>query len=233
MRSTVSIASIPIIVRSVPPALTVGRRWRRNTVSTSPDAMRRRVSWRISTAPIVVGLARRVETAARVRRRYHRWYHTFVDKTTVYLPLELKTALRRAALQRGVSEAEVIRESIRQAVLGDARPRPKGGLYRGQGADRSARRTNTCAGSANGDRRHERPPRLLRQPRAGPRGRRRGAGGLHRAAGGLAVRRRGDRLPRRHTTWLGRRACRPVGAGRRRLGAAVLRCDGSGRRAPA
>ena len=40
-----------------------------------------------------------------------------MDKTTVYLPVELKTALRRVALQRGVSEAEVIRESIRQAVL--------------------------------------------------------------------------------------------------------------------
>ena len=61
----------------------------------------------------------------------HRWYHTFVDKTTVYLPLELKTALRRVALQRGVSEAEVIRQSIRQAVMGEARPRPKGGLYAG------------------------------------------------------------------------------------------------------
>ncbi len=64
--------------------------------------------------------------------RCHRWYHTFVDKTTVYLPLELKTALRRVALQRGVSEAEVIRESIRQAVTSDTRPRPKGGLYAGK-----------------------------------------------------------------------------------------------------
>jgi hypothetical protein len=55
-----------------------------------------------------------------------------MDKTTVYLPLELKTALRRVALQRGVSEAEVIRESIRQAVMSDARPRPRGGLYAGK-----------------------------------------------------------------------------------------------------
>ena len=62
----------------------------------------------------------------------HRWYHTFVDKTTVYLPIELKTALRRIALQRGVSEAEVIRESIRQAVMGEDRPRPSGGLYAGK-----------------------------------------------------------------------------------------------------
>ncbi len=51
-----------------------------------------------------------------------------MDKTTVYLPAELKAALRRAAQRRGVSEAEVIRESIRSAV-GDERPRPRGGLF--------------------------------------------------------------------------------------------------------
>ena len=51
-----------------------------------------------------------------------------MDKTTVYLPAELKTALRRSALRRGVSEAEVIREAIRQAV-GDERPAPRGGLF--------------------------------------------------------------------------------------------------------
>ncbi len=53
-----------------------------------------------------------------------------MDKTTVYLPVELKTALRRVALERGVSEAEVIRESIRQAVAG-VRPRPRSGLFAG------------------------------------------------------------------------------------------------------
>ena len=51
-----------------------------------------------------------------------------MDKTTVYLPAELKTALRRSALRRGVSEAEVIRDAIRQAV-GDERPAPRGGLF--------------------------------------------------------------------------------------------------------
>lgn len=51
-----------------------------------------------------------------------------MEKTTVYLPVELKTALRRAALRRGVSEAEVIRESLRQAVADEDRPRPRGGL---------------------------------------------------------------------------------------------------------
>lgn len=57
-----------------------------------------------------------------------RWYHTCVDKTTIYLPPELKSAIKRVARQRGVSEAEVIRDSIREAV-GDHRPRPRGGLF--------------------------------------------------------------------------------------------------------
>ncbi len=60
-----------------------------------------------------------------------------MDKTTIYLPAELKTAVKRAAQQRGVSEAEVIRESLRTAV-GDVRPAPRGGLY--SGLDPMARR---------------------------------------------------------------------------------------------
>ena len=62
------------------------------------------------------------------RSRRQRWYHTSMDKTTVYLPPELKSAIRRVARRRGVSEAEVIRDSIRSAV-GDERPRPHGGLF--------------------------------------------------------------------------------------------------------
>lgn len=53
-----------------------------------------------------------------------------MDKTTVYLPDDLKAAVKHAAAQRGVSEAEVIRDSIRSAV-GSVRPRPHGGLYSG------------------------------------------------------------------------------------------------------
>ena len=59
-----------------------------------------------------------------------RWYHTLVEKTTVYLPEDLKLAVARTARQRGVSEAEVIRESIRSAVGGDV-PMPRGGLFAG------------------------------------------------------------------------------------------------------
>lgn len=51
-----------------------------------------------------------------------------MGKTTVYLPDDLRVAVKRAAAQQGVSEAEVIRESIRRAVGGD-RPRPRGGLF--------------------------------------------------------------------------------------------------------
>ena len=56
------------------------------------------------------------------------WYHILVEKTTVYLPSDLKAAVKRAAAQRGVSEADVIRESIRAGV-GGSRPRPRGGVF--------------------------------------------------------------------------------------------------------
>lgn len=51
-----------------------------------------------------------------------------MEKTTLYLPDELKLAVKRAAAQQGVSEAEIIRQSIRHMV-GNARPRPRGGLF--------------------------------------------------------------------------------------------------------
>jgi plasmid stability protein len=51
-----------------------------------------------------------------------------MDKTTLYLPEDLKAAVKRSAAERGVSEAEVIREAIR-ASLGGVRPRPRGALY--------------------------------------------------------------------------------------------------------
>jgi hypothetical protein len=51
-----------------------------------------------------------------------------VDKTTIYLPDDLREAVKHAARQRGVSEAEIIRESIRTAI-GVRRPRPRGGVF--------------------------------------------------------------------------------------------------------
>jgi hypothetical protein len=79
-----------------------------------------------STHPSVHGTSALLLTGCNSWR--HRWYHTFVEKTTLYLPEDLKVAVKRAAAERNVSEAEIIRESVRVAV-GGARPRPRGGLY--------------------------------------------------------------------------------------------------------
>ena len=49
-----------------------------------------------------------------------------MQKTTVYLPDDLKAALAREAGRRGVPEAEVIRDAIAGAVR---RPSPKPGLF--------------------------------------------------------------------------------------------------------
>lgn len=49
-------------------------------------------------------------------------------KTTVYLPEELKRALENEAARRGVSEAQLIRSAIAEAV---ARPRPRAGFIDG------------------------------------------------------------------------------------------------------
>jgi hypothetical protein len=58
-----------------------------------------------------------------------RWYHTTpMNKTTIYLPPDLQKAIKHAARERGVSEAEVIRDSIR-TVVGGERRRPRGGLF--------------------------------------------------------------------------------------------------------
>jgi Ribbon-helix-helix protein, copG family len=51
-----------------------------------------------------------------------------MDKTTLYLPDDLKAAVKRAAARKQISEAEVIRQSIRQTV-GAVRPRPRGALF--------------------------------------------------------------------------------------------------------
>lgn len=51
------------------------------------------------------------------------------QKTTVYLPDEMKLALEREALRRGCSEAQVIREAVAKAVN---RPRPSAGILNGE-----------------------------------------------------------------------------------------------------
>ncbi len=51
-----------------------------------------------------------------------------MEKTTIYLPRELKESLRRAAAAQGTSEAELVREAISERV-GRERPRPRGALF--------------------------------------------------------------------------------------------------------
>ena len=49
-----------------------------------------------------------------------------MEKTTVYLPDDLKKALAREARRRRQSEAEVIRTAIADAV---SHPEPRGGIF--------------------------------------------------------------------------------------------------------
>ncbi len=48
-------------------------------------------------------------------------------KTTLYLPESIKRGIERLAQERGVSEAEFIRESLAKSVE-QSRPRPRGGV---------------------------------------------------------------------------------------------------------
>jgi len=53
-----------------------------------------------------------------------------VNRTTVYLPDDLKTAIEHEAARRGISEAEVIRLAVRQLTGERKRPR-RGGIFDG------------------------------------------------------------------------------------------------------
>lgn len=59
----------------------------------------------------------------------HGCCHTFVTKTTVYLPTDLKRALQRTATASGRSEADLIREAIARLIDRTAPPAPKGALF--------------------------------------------------------------------------------------------------------
>ena len=51
-----------------------------------------------------------------------------MNRTTVYLPEDLKEGVERMARERECSEAEVIREAIREAI---SRPKPRSGIIAG------------------------------------------------------------------------------------------------------
>lgn len=55
-----------------------------------------------------------------------------MQKTTVYIPGDVKRALGRAAAARGLSEAELIREALRTLVSEAAPPRPRLPLFRSE-----------------------------------------------------------------------------------------------------
>lgn len=52
-----------------------------------------------------------------------------MKKTTVYLPEDLKSALGRVAAERGLSEAELIREALRELIRNSEPPRPRLPLF--------------------------------------------------------------------------------------------------------
>ena len=52
-----------------------------------------------------------------------------MKKTTVYLPDDLKAALERVAVERRRSEAELIREAVRDLIRNSERPRPRLPLF--------------------------------------------------------------------------------------------------------
>jgi hypothetical protein len=53
-----------------------------------------------------------------------------MQKTTVYIPADVKLALGRIAATRGVSEAEVIRQALRAVTTEVVAPRPRVPLFK-------------------------------------------------------------------------------------------------------
>jgi len=53
-----------------------------------------------------------------------------MQKTTVYIPDEVKRALGRVAVARGMSEAELIREAVHALTSQSAPPRPRLPLFK-------------------------------------------------------------------------------------------------------
>jgi predicted transcriptional regulator len=69
-----------------------------------------------------------------------RWYHTYgMRKTTVYLNEDEAEALRQLAAATGMSQSELIRSAIRQAVA-QLPPRRFHSLGRGRGTGASGTR---------------------------------------------------------------------------------------------
>jgi Arc/MetJ-type ribon-helix-helix transcriptional regulator len=52
-----------------------------------------------------------------------------MEKTTLYIPRELKNAVERVAAERGCSEAEVVREALRALIHTSEPPAPRLPLF--------------------------------------------------------------------------------------------------------
>lgn len=57
-----------------------------------------------------------------------------MQKTSVYLPADLKRALAKLAASRGCSEAELLREAVARLTASEAAPAPRLPLFRAKGA---------------------------------------------------------------------------------------------------
>jgi len=64
-----------------------------------------------------------------------------MEKTTVYVPAELKRSLAQAAATRGCSEAELTREALRAVTARSIPPRPRLPLFKSR-KPRLAERTD-------------------------------------------------------------------------------------------
>lgn len=64
-----------------------------------------------------------------------------MQKTTVYIPEDVKRALSRVAAARGMSEAELIREALRQLTARASAPKPRLPLFK-SGKSRLAEQVN-------------------------------------------------------------------------------------------
>jgi Ribbon-helix-helix protein, copG family len=53
-----------------------------------------------------------------------------MQKTTVYIPSDIKSALGKLATARGLSEAEVIRQALRAVTAEIVPPRPRAPLFK-------------------------------------------------------------------------------------------------------
>jgi len=56
-----------------------------------------------------------------------------MEKTTIYLPPELKQAVKRLARERKCSEADVIRDALAKLATGAEPPTPRLPLFRARG----------------------------------------------------------------------------------------------------